>query len=287
MDRPRKVTSQMATKMSHVIGCPYYETCSNPFVSKADLFMTDPKKLLTPSEILSKLILEKSRRSLNTVHRDLLKNSSSSKPPEKFSEENLTNMNRSSSKLQGMSVPSLIEELKEKWSKPIDKLPVYIDFPRLAMKVEVIVGEKHQIVKQNQSINPNILKLLSSSPPDFPTASPPSQRLDNKATESKLSSSDDLMKKVDKKLKKSKEKKEKKEKKKKKDDELEITLESRVKVLEKSEWGAGAVRFIGNCKLGSGKWMGIELESPSKFLFSFFFFNLISHFQKMEIAMEL
>jgi hypothetical protein len=31
------------------------------------------------------------------------------------------------------------DELKAKWSKPIDKLPVYIDFPRLAGKIKIEV----------------------------------------------------------------------------------------------------------------------------------------------------
>jgi hypothetical protein len=39
-----------------------------------------------------------------------------------------------------MPTQALLAELAEKWGRPVDKLPVYIDFPRLATKVVVIVG---------------------------------------------------------------------------------------------------------------------------------------------------
>jgi len=144
LDRERHIAETMGRKMSEALGCPFFETTAQ---IDATQIANKSSCCIAPASIIDHLIQEQAKRNRFKMLDEL-----SVQTPEKTL--------RKARSVQDVAQPplSLFEEITEKWKRPIDKLPVFIDFPRLANKISVVMGEKERRPKRNPDDKPVLLR---------------------------------------------------------------------------------------------------------------------------------
>jgi len=296
----REISEDIGKKMGLALGCPFFET-SSKMDTKALMNHSLSTSVLLPSQIISVLIEERAKKfswkfldNLCLPEKSL--ESSRSKKPKSVATKAERSELVSSAIPKGNDVISLLEELREKWKKPIDKLPVYIDLPRLVNKISVQICAKGNAVPlymqhasarddnagtplydtsidRSNPLSGDIVKARSlsnsksSKSLDASLSIPKRERsLTTKKSPKKDKKSKAENKTKDKEEKKSKEKKFSSSKKTDKQEETSIEKEKilcvgmRVNILTQPSWGKGTIQFKGPIKSGD-LMIGIELDN--------------------------
>eukprot|EP01119_Soliformovum_irregulare_P017793 TRINITY_DN533_c1_g1_i2.p1 TRINITY_DN533_c1_g1~~TRINITY_DN533_c1_g1_i2.p1 ORF type:complete len:1130 (-),score=412.15 TRINITY_DN533_c1_g1_i2:54-3443(-) len=275
LDGAREVTYDTGLKMASALGCPYFETSARDDIEVSGLSpgATDPGSILTMlvEEKIRKASWQKLEELNNIPHQDLSKSKKGKSPPKKEPEPE-------------PMIP-ILDELRLKWGKPIEKLPVYIDLPRLATKITVTILPV--------STSP-VITISPPNPREIIRPSSPIGKSDRNLGPVKSTPNlpgtpvKDKDKKKDKKDKKEKEKlsKEKEADRKKREALLkhkkmlpgkslsesdigslnsqasEFVAGTRVRFPDHPQWGIGTVKFNGIVSFDSGIWLGIMLDTP-------------------------
>jgi hypothetical protein len=192
VDERRQIPETKGKEMAELLGCPFYETTSR---------LTDYKDWsrksscsLPPSDIMVQLYKYHERKlklqQLNTMSLPSRQTETPSKKrkdsipkkdpfPKKKKEDKKISVSGGPLPSIGGTPTSpaptatIFEELTEKWGRPVAKLPVYIDFPRLATKIRIsdemipkIVKALTQIQRGNMTISGPATGLRPSALPN-------------------------------------------------------------------------------------------------------------------------
>jgi len=144
LDEGREVSEAVGKKFAEALGCTFHETSAK--VATSDLTKLSAC-LLPAAHIIEALIDVKVRidqwKQLDSLEIPKMVK----KAPDSPSKSHKGHSKPAKPVVGGVIEPSpeasavsLLDELREKWNRPIDKLPVYIDLPRLANKIFVEVN---------------------------------------------------------------------------------------------------------------------------------------------------
>jgi len=159
LDEERKIPEINGKKMADALGCPFFETTNRS--ENISEWSKWSSVAIPPAEIINHLIKEavkkNSWRMLDslTIPPPLLLHPSKKIMKEKLKLDPHPGLSTIAREI------SLLEELREKWERPISKLPVYIDFPRLVTKISIIV---HSSTNRRRNSLPTNSNLLTSVP---------------------------------------------------------------------------------------------------------------------------
>lgn len=172
VDEGREVSEAVGKKFAEALGCNFYETSSKVPINELSKASTC---LTSPAHIIESLIDVK-------VRIDQWKILDSLEIPKKPTTPESPSKHKGSKPAKPVvggvieappdaaTIP-LLDELREKWQRPIDKLPVYIDLPRLANKIFV-------------EVNSQLVVNFTVKPAGVPAAGPESRRsLEDKLTQ--------------------------------------------------------------------------------------------------------